>query len=364
MFSKSNIRKSVSTPFLLIGKKFTNVGTPDVTYVVERKNWSIKWDGIQLCTHISKNSSYKARVSSWPFLFGGKILHFGSQFHWQNWHEVVHGNHKIIVNYFHGKPTDGVGFKRHFDYFIEKIHEIDLVTVPNDLTLKLLLDHEVERSKIIKIPIGVDTKIFAPSQNPSYNFKDKFGLPKDKFIIGSFQKDGNGWGRGDTPKFIKGPDLLVELVAELNKKLPVFVFLTGPARGYVKKRLDEYNIPYKHLFFRDYLSIVDAYRALDVYLMTSREEGGPKALLECFATKTPIFSNRVGMAPEVFSGNLNKFLLTGKTTIDAESVANFLLGKNNDKSITDEMLLRARDYDWSEISSDLIENVYNPLLVS
>ena len=163
---------------------------------------------------------------------------------------------------------------------------------------------------------------------------------------------------------IKGPDLFVELVAELNKKLPVFVFLTGPARGYVKKRLEAYNIPYKHLFFNDYLSIVDAYRALDLYLMTSREEGGPKAILECCATKTPIFSNSVGMAPEVFSGNLNKFLLTGEPDIDTELIAEFLSDKDTDKSMADKMLLRAKDFDWSNISRDLIKNVYNPLLGS
>lgn len=364
MISKTNIRKHVAAPFLLIGNHFANAGSPDITYIVERKNWSIKWDGIQLCEYVSFNSAYKAKVSSWPFISGGKILHFGSQFHWQNWHDVVRGRRKIVVNYFHGKPTDGEVFEKHFNYFIKRFNEIDLVTVPNDLTERLLLDHAVDSSKIIKVPIGVDTNVFKPSEQPSSFFKDKFALPKDKFIIGSFQKDGNGWGRGETPKLIKGPDLFVELVAELNKRLPVFVFLTGPARGYVKERLEADNIPYKHMFFKDYFSIVDAYRALDLYLMTSREEGGPKALLECCATKTPIFSNSVGMAPEVLTGNLNKLLLTGEANFDAEFIANFLSNKDAYKSIGDEMLSRAKDYDWSIIGKNLIENVYNPLLVT
>ena len=70
-------------------------------------------------------------MSSWPFISGGKILHFGSQFHWQNWHDVVRGRRKIVVNYFHGKPNGKVFG---CSLFYKRFNEIDLVTVPNDLT--------------------------------------------------------------------------------------------------------------------------------------------------------------------------------------------------------------------------------------
>ena len=36
----------------------------------------------------------------------------------------------------------------------------------------------------------------------------KYKIPKDKIIIGSFQKDGVGWEEGNEPKLIKGPDIL------------------------------------------------------------------------------------------------------------------------------------------------------------
>ena len=41
------------------------------------------------------------------------------------------------------------------------------------------------------------------------------------------------------------------------------------------------------------------YNILDLYLVTSRVEGGPQAILECALSKTPILSTRVGVAPEV-----------------------------------------------------------------
>ena len=114
---------------------------------------------------------------------------------------------------------------------------------------------------------------------------------------------------------VKGPDLFLEAVEKLARDFPVFVLLTGPARGYVKTGLDEMGVPYAHHFLDDYLQIVSAYHALDLYLMTSREEGGPKAILECAATGVPLVSSRVGMAPDVITDGATGFLVEVGDTV-------------------------------------------------
>ena len=38
---------------------------------------------------------------------------------------------------------------------------------------------------------------------------------------------------------------------------------------------------------------------LDLYLITSREEGGPKALIECMSMNIPFVSTKVGIADEI-----------------------------------------------------------------
>ena len=43
------------------------------------------------------------------------------------------------------------------------------------------------------------------------------------------------------------------------------------------------------------------YIGLDLYIVGSRYEGGPQALLECAITNTPIISTDAGMAREVLS---------------------------------------------------------------
>jgi glycosyltransferase involved in cell wall biosynthesis len=43
------------------------------------------------------------------------------------------------------------------------------------------------------------------------------------------------------------------------------------------------------------------YNSLDLYLVASRYEGGPQAVVECALSKTPIISTNVGLAPEILS---------------------------------------------------------------
>ena len=44
----------------------------------------------------------------------------------------------------------------------------------------------------------------------------------------------------------------------------------------------------------------ELYNILDLYLVTSRIEGGPQAILECAIIKTPIMSTDVGVASGIF----------------------------------------------------------------
>ena len=71
------------------------------------------------------------------------------------------------------------------------------------------------------------------------------------FVVGSFQKDGVGWGEGLEPKLIKGPDVLVAALEQVHAEAPgLVVLLTGPARGYVRQELDRLGIPYRHVLTR------------------------------------------------------------------------------------------------------------------
>ena len=45
----------------------------------------------------------------------------------------------------------------------------------------------------------------------------------------------------------------------------------------------------------------ELYNCLDLYIVSSRVEGGPQAIIECGLSKVPIISTDVGIANEVLS---------------------------------------------------------------
>ena len=56
-------------------------------------------------------------------------------------------------------------------------------------------------------------------------------------------------------------------------------------------------------------AVAKAYRALDVCLVTSRDEGGPKAVLEAMATGVPLVTTRVGQAADLVRHARNGYIV-------------------------------------------------------
>ena len=184
------------------------------------------------------------------------------------------------------------------------------VITASSLIEERLLKWGVPQKKMVKIPLGVNTRLFnLPSSFQRKSIRKILGISKECVVIGSFQKDGLGWKDGLDPKFIKGPDLFVSTLKLLSSwGYPVYALLTGPARGYVKRELEKSGIPYFHTYPKNHHDLISLYHALDLYLITSREEGGPMGLLESIACGTPVASTNVGMASDIISDKITGVL--------------------------------------------------------
>lgn len=214
------------------------------------------------------------------------------------------------------------------------------IQVTNQNLKKYLLKNGVSEKKIFKIPIGIDIKKFSfTSIKKKIQNKKKINL-EDYLTIASFQKDGEGWGDGMVPKKIKGPDVFIKIIKKISKKQKVHVFLTGPARGYVKKKLKESNISFSHYFYKSYDKVINLFSLIDIYLVSSRVEGGPRAILESMASGTVIFSTRVGQSEEIIKNNQNGFLYDEKN-IDSISDKIIKIYKNHKRRA--EIIRKARE---------------------
>jgi glycosyltransferase involved in cell wall biosynthesis len=220
--------------------------------------------------------------------------------------------HRVGIAYYHGIPNTGYPeFDKVFENFCRLHERLSAVQVSNREMQGVLLSSGIDASKLHLIPIGFRDDWFRPpTAAERARIRRELNFPDSALVIGSFQKDGVGWGAGMEPKMIKGPDVFLAAVKQLHAEIPdVHVLLTGPARGYVRHGLEQAGIPYRHRMLRSYREMARMYHALDAYIVASRQEGGPKAVLESMATCVPIISTRVGQATDLIQHGENGYLV-------------------------------------------------------
>jgi glycosyltransferase involved in cell wall biosynthesis len=227
-------------------------------------------------------------------------------------HPFERRGNNLGVAYFHGHPgTPGFPeFDAAYAALCGRHHEIDRVQVTHTAMEELVLESGIAREKVHRIPIGIDADAFRPASGEQrLEARRAFGLPESAFVVGSFQKDGVGLGEGLEPKLVKGPDVLVAFAERLRERVPeLWLLLTGPARGYVKAGLERAGVPYVHRLLPSVDAVANAYDAIDLCVVASREEGGPKAVLESMAKRAPLVTTRVGQAPELVRHGENGWL--------------------------------------------------------
>jgi glycosyltransferase involved in cell wall biosynthesis len=149
----------------------------------------------------------------------------------------------------------------------------------------------------------------------------------------------------------------------LRKQYKLFVLLSGPARGFIKQGLDTLGVSYRHEVVPHYWDITSLYHCLDVYLVSAREEGGPKAILEALATGVPLVSTNVGMAPDLIRHGENG-LLAEPDDIDrlAENVARLIDEPELRHQLITNGVTDVSAYDWPQIAARYYQELYLPLI--
>ena len=249
----------------------------------------------------SKYSPYAKRQS---VFFASRYELLGSEV-WKN------STNRLATAYFHGRPGSGEPIFDELHKTLCEAHpHIHRVQVSHTEMREIVLSSGIDLRKVFLIPIGIEISAFdLQTPESKKNARIKFGIPESAVVVGTFQKDGSGWGDGNEPKLIKGPDVFLAVIKILRQKVPeLFVLLTGPSRGYVIHGLQEMDVPFKHIQFENYHDINEAYQMLDLYIVASRQEGGPKAVLECMATGIPLVSTRVGQAMDLVKHGENGWL--------------------------------------------------------
>lgn len=333
----------------------------NLSYVVEDAPWSIRQDGEYITAWLNRQNLLKARPTTSSLGLRNQIVHYGSlnTFLGSRGPRLPHRSNRTVLTIFHLNPRE-----TNLKTLVKASVNINIIHTSSSITKKKLADIGIPGGKITVIPLGVDLASFRPpTAEEKQTIKKELGMPPQKIVIGSFQKDGQGWGSGLEPKLIKGPDIFLEAVNELNKRYPVFVLLSGPARGYVKEGLKKINASHLHLEgVKSPDEIAQLYRTLDIYLIASRIEGGPKQILEAWASGVPVVSTRVGMVVDIANDRKNALLADVENVKQITKAAEEIIENENLKNdLIAAGLQSVKNYSWDIIARRYFDEIYRKL---
>ena len=184
------------------------------------------------------------------------------------------------------------------DYYPERYDAHQILTVSQS-TRDELVHRGFEGVKIIHN--GINPDMFFPLDRDQCRVH--LSLPDSLPLIGFFGKEKSN------PEDRKGVQTLVSAVALVNQRRPVGVLLSGEGWHQLQDSLKGQGVSVYQRKMADLDQMRLLYGALDLYLCTSRIEGGPVPILEAMACERPVISTPVGHVPAVIHHQENGLLI-------------------------------------------------------
>ena len=324
-----------------------------IFYVIEYKKWANFNDSINL------KKFFKGQLIISNEIYGIKnsIIHLGTHY------KLLNKNRFINID----KTNKLIVFWPHFDnknYItsiikknLSKIHMINTCSIN---TKKNLVKYGIPKKKIFYTPLSVDTKIFNTIRRQErIVLREKFSIPEDKLILGSFVKDGVGFKRGLAPKTIKNPKMLINALKTMVEKKKLFFVLSGPARGYIKKELKKIGVDFFHKNCSSQKELARLYKLVDATIINSNNEGGPYSLLESLASGAPVISTKVGMSSEIVKDNINGYIIKINNHKMLAKKIRLLFNKKRLDFLKTNSKKSIKNYSISSVGKNYFKKIYN-----
>ena len=212
------------------------------------------------------------------------------------------------------------------------------------------------RIPIAVVPHGVNPEFFRHRKVQ----RTRFRIPPGRFVIGFLGNKGS-----DSDYGRKGTDVLLEVARKAAAVIPNFhLVMGGPGWEKEVRDLKALGVSVSATGFIRNADLPALYSALDVYLLTSRVEGGPCTILEAMACETAVVSTRVGAVPQWIVDGVNGY---SADVDDAEGLLAAIVelhrSPEHKAAIVREGRSTAAAHSWTKMLSPL-EGVYDALIQS
>ncbi len=196
----------------------------------------------------------------------------------------------------------------------------DRVIAVSESTRRYLLDREdLDDSKVMMIPNGIDTLMFKPAGGDQRDrARFELGLPIGAFVIG-------GVGRLVSQKNFS---LFLKVASNVLKVHVGVIFViagTGPLESQLREEAAFLGIAEHIRFLGHVTDRVGLYHALDALMMPSDFEGTPMSLLEAMASGLPVVASGVDGIAEVCTHREDALLASPGQTDEFEEYCKLII---------------------------------------
>jgi glycosyltransferase involved in cell wall biosynthesis len=197
---------------------------------------------------------------------------------------------KIVIATIHHIDADNLAvgkYNRQFNFikkYANKIHSICPQTTK-----------DIEKIGNWNLPIITKYLwVKEPQFYPMIDLKKKYGIDGESFVVGNFQND----------KKSKAPEIFLKIILDMIENgQKIEVVLCGRNRQFLIENFNKMGVKYHYFSMVPLETINELYNCLDLYIVSSRYEGGPRSIIECALTRTPVISTKVGIALDFMDAN-------------------------------------------------------------
>jgi glycosyltransferase involved in cell wall biosynthesis len=225
-----------------------------------------------------------------------------------------------------------------------------VVGVSEHTTENLARYERIPRRKLVTIPNGIDARPFAGTPDIA-QLRRRLGLRLDQPVIGLAARI--------TAQ--KGVDVLVRAIPALRAAHPdlsVVVAGEGPDIPALEQLAESLHVRDAVRFVGPRLDFVELLPALDAYVMPSRWEGLPMALLEAMAARRAIVATAVGGIPTAVADGRSALLVPPE---DPARLADALARVLRDRSLAAALGAAARERFDAAYSAEIMTRRYERL---
>ena len=181
----------------------------------------------------------------------------------------------------------------------------------------------IERSKIVVIPSGVDSRHFNPERyevkKKASQINNEFNLD-DEIVIGYV-------GRLYPAKGLTYLFHAVKKIQERYRNIVLLIVGDGSLRNELEVMARDLNV--RSIFAGWQRDTAPYYSIMDIFVLPSLFEGVPNVILEAMAMKIPVIATKVGGNPDILSNGKNGFLVPVRNVQQLALALEKLIGDDN-----------------------------------